>query len=220
MIYRHTYDLRDTEYSVIPVSDVSYNEIEQDNAVIAYRYDDYVFTMYSEDKSEKYFFGKCMETIVIACRLILSVLEANIAEYRLLEKKMQTADSTVDEDIHMRVLKQHIENNTEKLKEKVILSERMEYALSKHRTGRTASSYRRALSEIRKTASKAGVAGFTDVSEKQTAEEKFRAKKINKQISRLKRRDFRARYSPNKQKQWYRKHQKNILKRGGRENGK
>lgn len=36
---------------------------------------------------------------------------------------------------------------------------------------------------------------------RQTAEGEFKAKKVNREISRLKKRDFKAKYRPNKQKQ-------------------
>lgn len=219
MIYRHTYDLQNMEYSVTPADDVSCDEIIQDNAVISYHYCDYVFTMYSESKSEKYFFGKCMDTVLTTYKIILSVLKADIAEKKSLEEKLNTSDCTVAEDIHMRVLKQNIESNTEKLKEKELLFERLVYAAGKRRI-RGTGSYRRSFSKICRTAAKEGVTSFSDISSRQTAEEKFKAKKVNREISRLKKRDFKAKYRPNKQKQWYRKHQKNISKRIYKENGK
>lgn len=213
MIYRHTYDLRDMEYSVIPAYEVSCDEVIQDNAVITYLYNDYVFTMYSENKSEKYFFGKCMNTILTAYKLILSVLKADITEKKSLEEKLNTSECTITENIHMRVLKQNIERNTEKLKEKDLLFDRMEYLARKRKIKGTGSSYRRAFLKIRRTAVKAGVISFSNVTTRQTAEEKFKAKKINKEISRLKKRDFKAKYRPDKQKQWYRKHKKKNYER-------
>lgn len=197
MIYKYTYDLQDMEYSVTPADEASCNGLIQDNAVITYRYNDYVFTMYSESKSEKYFFGKCMNTVLTAYKLILSILKADIKEKKSLEEKLNKSEYTVTEDVHMRVLKQNIESNTEKLKEKELLFEKLAYAVRKRKIRGTVSSYRRIFSNIRR----AGVINFSDIHTRQTAEDKFKAKKVNREISRLKKRDFKAKYRTNKQKQ-------------------